>query len=228
MKLGEEARVDFDRFTLEGPRGEVSAARAATRERRRQFRVLPTDDVPTSWTNCARCPTIGSHAQSVAEKGFSLGCFDPGYLAEISRRRSSSVAGDPGVCHIWPGWSGRRYRPISCAIIATRHERDGSTLHAPDDLGPGRKAIAGSSLGMAPMSGFERSPVAPLWAVPGACLYEHGAPLYNFQGLRAFKNKFDPVWESKYLVYPGGLALLRIAADVSALVSGGYRRIFAK
>jgi hypothetical protein len=29
-------------------------------------------------------------------------------------------------------------------------------------------------------------------------------------------------------VYPGGLALLRIAADVSALVSGGYRRIFAK
>ena len=62
----------------------------------------------------------------------------------------------------------------------------------------------------------------------GRLLYERGTPLYNFQGLRAFKSKFDPVWESRYLVYPSGLALLHIAADVSALVSGGYRRIFAK
>jgi phosphatidylglycerol lysyltransferase len=83
-------------------------------------------------------------------------------------------------------------------------------------------------LGMAPMSGFEASPIAPLWARAGRLLYEHGTPIYNFQGLRAFKDKFDPVWESRYLVYPGGLALLRIAADVSALVSGGYRRIFVK
>ena len=84
------------------------------------------------------------------------------------------------------------------------------------------------ALGMAPMSGFESSPIAPLWSRAGNFLYEHGAKLYNFQGLRAFKNKFDPVWESRYLVYPGGLRLPRIAADVSALVAGGYRRIFAK
>jgi phosphatidylglycerol lysyltransferase len=83
-------------------------------------------------------------------------------------------------------------------------------------------------IGMAPMSGFERSPLAPLWSRAGRLLYEHGSALYNFQGLRAFKSKFDPVWESRYLVYPGGLALLRIAADVSALVSGGYRQIFMK
>jgi phosphatidylglycerol lysyltransferase len=84
------------------------------------------------------------------------------------------------------------------------------------------------SLGMAPMSGFETSPFAPLYARAGNFLYEHGARLYNFQGLRAFKEKFDPVWESRYLVYPGGLRLPRIAADVSALVAGGYRRIFTK
>ena len=43
------------------------------------------------------------------------------------------------------------------------------------------------ALGMAPMSGFEQSPVAPLWTRVGAFLYEHGRAVYNFQGLRAYK-----------------------------------------
>ena len=46
---------------------------------------------------------------------------------------------------------------------------------------------------------------------------EHGDAFYNFQGLRAYKEKFDPVWEPHYLAYPGGLELPRILADVSAL-----------
>jgi phosphatidylglycerol lysyltransferase len=84
------------------------------------------------------------------------------------------------------------------------------------------------ALGMAPMSGFERSPVAPLWSRLGTFLYEHGDAFYNFQGLRAFKEKFDPQWDPKYLAYPGGLKLPLILADISALIAGGYRRIFLK
>jgi phosphatidylglycerol lysyltransferase len=81
---------------------------------------------------------------------------------------------------------------------------------------------------MAPFSGFETSPVSPLWARLGSFLYQHGETFYNFQGLRAFKEKFDPVWEPRYLAWPGGLALPRVMADVAALVAGGYRRIFVK
>ena len=84
------------------------------------------------------------------------------------------------------------------------------------------------ALGMAPMSGFESSPVAPLWARVGAFLYEHGRAAYNFQGLRGFKNKFNPEWDAHYLAYPGGLRLPRILADVSALVAGGYRRLILR
>ena len=62
----------------------------------------------------------------------------------------------------------------------------------------------------------------------GAFLYEHGEAVYNFQGLRAYKEKFNPIWEQHYLAYPGGLRLPRILADVSALVAGGYGRIFLK
>jgi phosphatidylglycerol lysyltransferase len=84
------------------------------------------------------------------------------------------------------------------------------------------------ALGMAPLSGFERSSVAPLWNRIGAFLYDHGEPVYHFHGLRGFKDKFNPTWEPHYLAYPGGLRLPRILADVSALIAGGYRRIFLK
>src|SRR4030095_14255299 len=82
------------------------------------------------------------------------------------------------------------------------------------------------ALGMAPMSGVEKSPVAPLWSRLGMLLYEHGGALYNFQGLRAFKQKFNPVWVPHYLAYPGGFKLPRVLADAAALVAVGYRRIF--
>jgi phosphatidylglycerol lysyltransferase len=81
------------------------------------------------------------------------------------------------------------------------------------------------SLGMAPLSGFESSPVAPLWTRLGSFLYAHGERFYNFQGLRAYKDKFHPAWESRYLAYPGGLTLPRTLADVAALIAGGYTRI---
>jgi phosphatidylglycerol lysyltransferase len=84
------------------------------------------------------------------------------------------------------------------------------------------------ALGMAPLAGFERSAVAPLWNRLGSFLYRHGEALYRFQGLRAYKEKFKPEWEPRYLVYPGGLRLPLVLADLSALIAGGYRRIFVK
>ncbi len=84
------------------------------------------------------------------------------------------------------------------------------------------------ALGMAPMSGFEDSPVASVWNRLGSFIYAHGEAIYSFQGLRAYKEKFNPVWEPHYLAYPGGLHLPRIMADVAALVAGGYMRIVRK
>ena len=84
------------------------------------------------------------------------------------------------------------------------------------------------SLGMAPLSGFERSPVAPLWNRLGAFLYEHGEASTTSRACARYKESFDPEWQPRYLAYPGGLRLPRILADVSALIAGGYRRILLK
>ena len=51
---------------------------------------------------------------------------------------------------------------------------------------------------------------------------------YNFEGLRDYKQKFDPVWEPRYLACPGGLALPQVLLNVSALISGGLKGLITK
>ncbi|MGH8638736.1 MAG: phosphatidylglycerol lysyltransferase domain-containing protein, partial [Burkholderiales bacterium] len=84
------------------------------------------------------------------------------------------------------------------------------------------------SLGMAPFSGFEDRALAPLWTKLGARVFRHGEHFYNFQGLRAFKDKFDPIWEPRYLASPGGLATPIALGHVAALVSGGVSGLVTK
>ena len=75
---------------------------------------------------------------------------------------------------------------------------------------------------MAPLSGIEDSPVAPLWSKVGRFVYGHGETFYNFKGLRAYKEKFDPEWEPRYLAYPGRP---RPAADPRRRVGADRGRI---
>lgn len=84
------------------------------------------------------------------------------------------------------------------------------------------------TLGMAPLSGLGARALAPRWQRFGDLLYRHGEHFYNFRGLRKYKEKFDPVWEPRYLATPAGLALPRVVADVAALISGGITGLVAK
>ena len=59
------------------------------------------------------------------------------------------------------------------------------------------------NLGMAPLAGLEPHPLAPAWHRVGNFVFRHGEHFYNFDGLRRYKAKFNPVWESKYLASPG-------------------------
>nr|WP_240756103.1 phosphatidylglycerol lysyltransferase domain-containing protein [Pandoraea sp. XY-2] len=83
-------------------------------------------------------------------------------------------------------------------------------------------------LGMAPMSGMETHQLAPRWHRFGRMMFAHGARFYNFRGLRSFKDKFDPQWEARYLMTPGGIAPMLTLADVASLVGGGWKGIMTK
>jgi phosphatidylglycerol lysyltransferase len=84
------------------------------------------------------------------------------------------------------------------------------------------------SLGMAPLSGLEEHPLAPVWHRVGNLVFRYGEHFYNFSGLRRYKAKFVPVWLPRYLASPGGFALPRVLLDVSALISGGVRGLWSR
>ncbi len=67
-----------------------------------------------------------------------------------------------------------------------------------------------------------------LWTQAGAFVFRYGEHFYNFQGLRQYKEKFNPVWQPKYLACPRGLVLPRILTNLAALISGGLKGIITK
>ena len=229
VKLGELARVNLHDFSLDG--GQGARYRQAFRRLAREgatFRIIPVAETRDSLGQLREVSNDWLAAKASAEKGFSLGFFDAEYLARfpvaVVERHGRIVA----FANLWVGAQGEEL-----SVDLMRYRRD-----APRDVMEALLAHLmawGKSegfhwfqLGMAPMSGFEHSPVAPLWVKAGLFLYEHGEAIYKFQGLRAYKQKFHPEWESHYLAYPGGLKLGRVLADVSALIAGGYRQIFLK
>ena len=76
------------------------------------------------------------------------------------------------------------------------------------------------SLGMSPLSGLENHPLAPLWHRFGNLIFRNGENFYSFEGLRQYKEKFQPVWQPKYLACPGGLAVPAALLDVTTLIAG--------
>lgn len=229
MKIGEEARVPLGGFSLEGSaRKGLRAARNRVEREGCRFEVVPPDGVGRLLPELREVSDAWLAAKTAREKGFSLGFFDEAYLRRfpcaLVRREGRLVA----FANLWPGGGGEE---LSIDLMRHAPEAPGGVMDYlfAEIMGWGREqGYRWFSLGMAPLAGFEDRALAPAWSRFGAFLFRHGENFYNFQGLRAYKAKFDPVWEPRYLVSPGGLALPRILLDVAALIAGGLRGVVAK
>jgi len=228
-KLGEEARVALDDFTLEG------AARKDLRQSHRRavrdgasFEVVPREQVPQWLPELRRISDAWLAEKSVGEKSFSIGAFTDQYISEfpIALVRSE---GEPVA--FANAWTTRSRHELSVDLMrfgpdAPRGVMD--YLFVELMLWGRAQGYHWFNLGMAPLSGLEHHPLAPVWHRVGNFVFRHGEHFYNFDGLRRYKLKFDPVWEPKYLVSPGGFALPRILVDVSVLIAGGFRELLTR
>ena len=229
VKVGEEARVDLCRFSLTGPSG--ARYRQVIRRLEKdggQFGIVPSSEVPAILSSLRAVSDDWLAARAGAEKGFSLGFFDDDYVVRypvaVVRCRGQIVA----FANIWRGADGQE---VSVDLMRFSRDAPKGVMEAlfANLLSWGKsEGYHWFVLGMSPLSGIEQSPAASLWNRLSAFVYRHGEPVYHFQGLRAYKEKFSPTWEPRYLVYPGGMKLPRILTDVSALVAGGYRRIWGQ
>ncbi|HMU89234.1 MAG TPA: bifunctional lysylphosphatidylglycerol flippase/synthetase MprF [Pseudomonadales bacterium] len=229
MKLGEEGVVLLDRFSLEGSSNKH--LRYACNRGERDGLVMEVIDkaqVPQMLPDLEEISTAWLTSRNTEEKGFSLGAFIPDYIC----RNGVAIVRQQG-------------RPIAFATLMTTATHAEASLdlmrHRPD--APSltmeflfirlmqhfkQQGFCRFNLGMAPLSGLEAHPLAPLWYRFGDLIYNRGARFYNFQGLRQFKEKFDPIWEPRYLVSEGGLSALLAITDTAALIAGSYKGIVMK
>lgn len=229
MKLGEEGVVPLAGFTLEEP--SRKPLRQASRRARRQglsFEMLPAVAVPGVMDALRRVSDAWLAEKNTREKGFALGRFQPDYLARfpcaLVRHEGRLVA----FANVW--CAGGRHE---LSIDLMRHLPEAPKgvmdyLFIELMVWGAAEGYAQFNLGMAPLSGLETHPLAPLWHRLGTLVFRHGEHFYNFEGLRAYKDKFDPQWRPKYLAAPGGLTLPAVLLDVAALISGGVRGMLAR
>lgn len=222
LKLGEEGRVDLASFGLEGgARKSLRQTVARIEKEGFTFEVLPAEAVPALLPELRRVSDGWLAEKKTREKGFSLGFFSEDYLrlfpCAVVRRGGVTVA----FANVWAGRG-----ELSLDLMRYLPEAPGGVmdyLFVKLMLWGREKGYSSFNLGMAPLSGMQSGPNAPLASRLGALLYRHGENFYNFQGLRNYKEKFSPSWEPRYLASPGGLALPGALLDVTALVSGGLK-----
>ena len=229
VKIGEEAKVDLRAFTLQGGHG--AKFRKVIRRFERDgatFRVVSPADGPSVIAELREVSNEWLAVKAGAEKGFSVGHFDEAYLSRLPIAVLEQGGRILAFANLWPGADRGEL-----SIDLMRHRRDVpngvmEALFVHMILWGQAEGYRWFVLGMAPLAGVTASPVHSLWNRIGGFVYEHGESLYGFQGLRAYKDKFDPVWEPRYLACARSWQLPRVLADISALVAGGYRRIFLK
>ena len=227
-KLGEEARVPLESFSLEG------AARADLRQAQRRasrdgatFEIVGRGAVPAILPQLRAVSDAWLAAKNTAEKRFSLGFFDARYLSHfdvgVVRHQGAVVA----FANLWRGGS----TEMSVDLMRYNEAAPKGVIDymlIECMLWGKAQGIRWFNLGMAPLSGLEEHALAPTWHKLGRIVQRYGETFYNFEGLRKFKEKFNPVWRPRYLAAPDGLAMAGALLDVTALISGGVRNVLRK
>ncbi|MCM8729880.1 bifunctional lysylphosphatidylglycerol flippase/synthetase MprF [Hephaestia sp. GCM10023244] len=222
VKYGEEARVRLEDFTIDGPamRSLRHAARRAIRDGA-TFEIVAAANVPAVTDDLRAVSDIWLRMKGHSEKAFSVGRFDPAYLARFDcalvRQHGRLVA----FANIW---ATANREEISVDLM--RHganipygTMDFLFVHLMQWAR--EQGYRWFNLGLAPLSGLDARHLAPMWARAGTALYRHGDAFYGFEGLRAYKEKFGPVWEPRYIAGPYGVGLARGLIDLQTLIGGG-------
>lgn len=229
FKLGELAVVDLVSFDVKGRRN--AGFRQAISKGEREglsFEILEPEDVGAVVDRLERISDAWLDHHQAREKRFSLGAFSRDYVCmqpvAILRRDGDIVAFATLL---------RTDTKAEFSVDLMRFHPDApngsmdylfvsTMLHARD---AGYRTF---NLGMAPLSGMSRREAAPVWDRIGGTLFEHGERFYNFRGLRAFKAKFHPLWEPRYLAVTNGTSAALALMDITLLISGGVRGVVGK
>jgi phosphatidylglycerol lysyltransferase len=230
FKLGEEARVELSTFSLQGKhRDALRSARNKFEKLDYRFEVLSGTSLEDALPILRQISDAWLANKHTHEKGFSLGFFSEEYL----RRTEVAVIKDPsGQIKAFANlWQTDDRHELSIDLM--RYDPDSPKgimdfLFAELLLWGKAENYQRFSLGMAPLAGLERRPLAPMWHKIGTTIFDLGDHFYNFEGLYEYKSKFTPNWQPRYLAAPAGLSVPFILLTITRLISGSWHGVFRK
>ena len=143
-----------------------------------------------------------------AEKRFSLGWFDEAYIGHcdvfLVKNEAQQIIAFANVVNPYQS------KNATVDLMRRRTQAPPGTM---DFLFTGMfehykaQGYAGFNIGLSALSGVGDVDNARRLEKGVRYLYRHLNRFYNFKGLHAYKDKFQPRWESRYLVYPSVMAL---------------------
>jgi phosphatidylglycerol lysyltransferase len=185
IKMGEDARVDLSAFSLDG--GSKKHFRYALRKIEQEgwrFEIIQPDGVPGVLSRLKPVSDAWLSAKNTREKRFSLGNFTEPYLQKLP---CALVLREEEISAFANLWSSGDRSEMSIDLMryganAPKNVMDFLFVHLM--LWAKEQGYAWFDLGMAPFSGMENRPLAPLWSRLASLVYSYGENFYNFQGLR--------------------------------------------
>lgn len=226
LKIGEVARVSLQGFTLDGSaKKDFRQARNRAEREGYEFVIIPKAELPDVLGELRVISDTWMTSKQGEEKAFSLGYFDDAYLSNFDHAvlRNKETGKIVAFANLFQG---AQKHELSLDLM--RYDPGGpkfamDALFGELMLWGAAQGFHWFSLGAAPFSGIESHQLSSLWNQVGGFVYQHGEHFYHFEGLRSYKQKFDPVWTPNYLASPRGLAAPRVLYEVNILVSGGIK-----
>jgi phosphatidylglycerol lysyltransferase len=227
-KLGEDAVVDLQSFSLAG--GEwVKLRRSINRAERDglAFEMIAADRVPAVMDELAHVSDLWLAALNAREKGFSLGTFKDSYVCATPVAVIRVEGRIAAFANILTTEGGDAFIDLMRSVPGVhRGAMDLLFVRIMEHLkAAGYRSL---NLGMAPLSGLCDRSHTPLWNRIGHAVFEKGERFYNFRGVHAFKSKFDPHWQPRYLAVRGRTLPVAATLDVTLLIGGGVRGVLKR
>ncbi len=229
FKLGELAVADLRTFEMKGGKW-ANLRQTASRAQREglSFEVILAEGVTSIFDDLSAVSSAWLEDHNTREKGFSLGAFKPDYV----------MSQPVGVLRK----DGRIVAFANILVTETKFEATIDLMRFSPDAPKGAmdflfvqimehlkaEGYKYFNLGMAPLSGMSKRETAPVWDRIGRNVFEHGERFYNFKGLRAFKSKFLPHWQPRYLAVSGAGNPMIALMDVTFLIGGGLKGVVRK
>jgi phosphatidylglycerol lysyltransferase len=192
-----------------------------------RFRVLAPGEVSSVLDELETISNDWLHTKGLTERQFSIGFFDRDYLRQYPCAIVEETTEPRRILAFANLLEGPNRGELSVDLM--RHRSDGPKvmdfLFVSLFMRAKEQGYQRFNLGMAPLASVGEQRGAHMRERLARVLFQRGEQWYNFQGLRAYKDKFDPEWVPRYMAYQDAWEWPVAIAYVSALIAGGWGTI---